>query len=214
MKRTTLADEESATPLPRWVDGFLSESLCNEILDELEVTLWKPSTVSYRLDGGKSRHGLSRRRRSETAHEEWFSPELKLILRQIEKRIARLLGLRAYCHESWQALRYGRGDKFMEHFDVGHGDDGLHRERERSIVIYLNSPDRGGSTTFRELGLKVEARCGRLLTWKNLLPNGEIDLTMLHASAPVVRGIKTVLVTWVRPNNHKPRRDQCSVRRI
>lgn len=195
-----LAAQRTAT-LPRWVDGFLSEPMCNKILDELEITLWKPSTVVYRRSGGELRQGLSRSRRSETAHEQWFSPELKRVLRRIDSRLARLLGHDPVRHEAWQATRYRRGDTFQDHFDAGHWSDDPHGERERSVVIYLRAPARGGGTRFRELGLDVQARVGRLLTWGNLLPNGEPDPRMLHAGTPVTRGVKIVLVTWIRQND-------------
>jgi len=198
MKRATLRK----VPLPehgvRWTDGFLSEQACRRILEELEISFWKPSSVISRQQDGLLKSYGSTRRVSETAHEQWFSIELRRELRRIETRVAAMISADAARFEEWQATRYLRGGRFDPHLDTGYWADEPAGEREKTVVIYLDTPGAGGGTRFEELGLVVDARAGRLVTWDNLLADGEKNPRMLHSAVPVARGIKTVLVTWVR----------------
>jgi hypothetical protein len=182
---------------PLCVDGFLSRRTCERILEELSITFWKPSTV-LSLRNGDLRTEQSRSRLSQTAHEKWFTPELKRELHKIERRLSALLGSCKGCFEPWQATQYRRGDKFDYHYDAGYWMDASAGDREKTVLIYLNTLNRGGSTHFKKLGIEVAAQAGRLLTWSNLLPDGGCDLRMLHAGLPVFHGVKTILVTWVR----------------
>jgi len=183
---------------PLWIDDFLAPETCELIREELEFSFWRPSTVVRREAGGLLRDRRSKMRVSETTSADWFSPELSREIRKIETRLTRVLGYTRERFEPWQATRYGMGGKFDFHFDCGCWREDPAGEREATLLLYLDSPARGGSTYFRDLGLTVEARAGRLLVWRNLLTNGEPDPRMIHSAAPVKSGKKTTLVTWVR----------------
>ena len=197
-RRAALADPFPLESKPRWTDGFLSSRTCAWILDELEIALWRPSSVVARRQNGSLKDYYSTRRVSETAYEEWFSPALRRELRKIERRIAAMLGAEVARFEEWQASLYRRGGRFDFHFDAGYWAHEPAGDREKTVLIFLDTPGAGGGTRFKELNIEVNARAGRLLTWDNLLPGGERDPLMLHAGVPVARGIKTVLVTWIR----------------
>lgn len=181
-----------------WLDGFLSAQRCARVLEELEFAFWSPSTVVRRTFDGELHSFHSGTRVSETTHQEWFSAGLQREIRVIEQRLIKLIGCRPDRYEEWQATRYRTGGKFEYHFDSGYWADEPAGDREKTILIYLETPARGGSTKFRELDVDVKPQAGRLLVWDNLLPGGGRDPNMLHASVPVARGRKTVLVTWVR----------------
>ena len=197
MKRYTHTEVSSGHMSVRWIDAFLARGTCDRILEELDVAFWKPSTVVRRRYDGLSTES-SDSRRSDTAHEKWFSPQLKRDLRVIERRLVRLLGCDKARYEAWQATRYRRGDRFDYHYDAGYWSAEPSGDRERTVLIYLTTPCRGGGTQFRELNVDVEARAGRLLTWTNILPSGKSNLRSLHAGAPVASGTKTVIVNWIR----------------
>jgi prolyl 4-hydroxylase len=181
-----------------WMDGFLPAQTCALLIEELNFTLWRPSTVVSRYADGLLRDHPSRCRVSETSTQEWFSRELLREIRNIERRLVRLLGLPLECYEPWQATRYGVGGKFAFHNDAGHWKNDQAGERRTSVILYLQSPREGGSTRFRDLRRDVEPRAGRLLVWNNLLESGECNPRMIHSSVPVRRGTKSVLVTWIR----------------
>jgi hypothetical protein len=111
---------------------------------------------------------------SGTAHEEWFSSELKAILRRVEKRLHRLFGADPAHLESWQATNYCRQGKFDYHLDAGYWDDHYAGDRILTFLLYLRTSLKGGGTYFRALDTYVDARAGRLLVWENLFPNGSV----------------------------------------
>jgi hypothetical protein len=193
--RARLAAERGEPPC--WMDGFLSRRECEAMLEELRWAFWKPSAVVTRAAGGRLHSSVTATRVSESTHEEWFTDELCRQIAKVEKRL-RAFGVLPERCESWQATRYHPGGTFDYHFDSGYWAAEPAGERERTVLVYLERPAEGGSTRFRELSLDVEPAPGRLLIWNNLLPGGERNPAMLHSAAPVVRGTKTVLVTWTR----------------
>ena len=50
-------------------------------------------------------------------------------------------------------------------------------ERTHSVVLYLETPERGGETRFPLLDLSVKSLSGRLLIWSNLDSSGQSDPT-------------------------------------
>jgi prolyl 4-hydroxylase len=181
-----------------WIESFLRPEKCASILDELRFAFWSPSAVTDYKPWREPRTMLTPMRVSETTSERWFTPELRRTMRSIDRRLESLVPHFQTRREEWQATRYGVGGKFDYHLDGGHWTSGRGGYREHSVVIYLNTPRRGGATHFRELDVQVEARTGRLLVWRNMLDRHERDLDMLHAATPLVAGRKIVLVTWVR----------------
>lgn len=191
------------SPLPDperlfWIESFLRPDQCAAILDELQFAFWSPSAVANYKPWRGLRTMQSPMRVSESTSETWFTPSLKRVMRSIDRRMASLLPHFLTRREDWQATRYGAGGKFDYHLDGGHwpGEHGGYREH--SVILYLNTPRRGGATHFRELDIEVPAKAGRLLVWRNLIERDQRDLDMLHAGMPLVAGRKVVLVTWVR----------------
>lgn len=184
-----------------WIDGFLRPKECAQILQELPFAFWFPSSVlvNYKDAGLKSVRSGSRL--SESALEEWFTPELLRVLRGIQKRLTRFIPGIERRREVWQATRYRTGGKFDYHYDCGKWGDDPAGERLHTVVIYLDTPRRGGSTRFFSFDFEIKARAGRLLAWKNLNVSGQCDREMLHSSVPLAEGRKTILVTWVRQRN-------------
>jgi prolyl 4-hydroxylase len=185
------------------LDDFLTPAQCALLLEELEFAFWEPSGVSYFRRGLGSRNGFSRRRVSETAQQQWFSKPIERLLARVDARLDRLIPRFTSRRERWQATRYGRGGKFDYHLDSGHFRHEPAGEREHTVMIYLNRPRAGGGTHFSELELEIEPQPGRLLLWRNLKRNRQLDRDMLHSGRPVVAGHKTVLVTWVRQRAHE-----------
>jgi prolyl 4-hydroxylase len=181
-----------------WLDNFISDDTCAKIRSELEYAHWRPSTVVSRGRGGNTVVHHSRSRLSESAMEEWFSDDLARIVAAIDRRLVRMLRASKSRYESWQAIRYGKGGKFDYHYDSGYWRAEPGAERQITVLLYLNTPRRGGSTHFRELALDIEARAGRLVLWENLLADGERDPKMIHCSVPLQCGRKLALVTWIR----------------
>ncbi len=182
-----------------WVDDFVDQALCREIVDELEFALWRDSQVVTRDQATMRLIGVTDvRRRSLSTQERWFSDELIAIVRRIEQRLCEEFGVAPDHLESWQGLRYGRGGKFELHHDAGAFADEPAGERVFTFLLYVRSPKQGGQTYFPEFDRLVPATAGRLLAWQNLLPDGSPDPRMRHAATPVHKGTKVALTTWSR----------------
>lgn len=183
---------------PTFIDGFLTARTCERMLDELDYAFWQPSTVVNRDAAGVVVAQRSAMRISETAMEALFPPAAARIAERTRERVARVLRVSKARFETWQAVRYRSGGKFDYHLDAGLWSSEPAGERVWTVMLYLDTPGAGGATTFKQLGLKVDAVAGRLLFWKNLLSDGTPNPWMLHRGAPVRRGRKTILVTWIR----------------
>lgn len=186
------------------VDGFVTPPECELILSELRFTLWADSAVVKYIGDENSPAYYSDMRRSQTAGQVWFTDELNEALAVIEERLALLLASSRKHFEEWQATRYGRGDRFDYHVDGGNWEQTAAGERKRSIIMYLDTPRRGGGTRFRALNRTIKARAGRVLIWNNLLPTGKCNFAMIHAGLPVKEGTKTILVSWERERQLRP----------
>jgi prolyl 4-hydroxylase len=191
--RTRLEEEQVVA-----IDRFVSAQDCGLMLDELNHTLWRPSAVVNKNAAGALVNRNSEVRVSESAQEDWFSAELLACLRKQERRLARWLGEGVENFEPWQATRYAKGGHFDLHLDVGYWSDEPAGERRTTVLLFLDTPSRGGGTSFPRLDLDFKAQAGRVLIWNNLLSNGEADRSKLHSGKPLLRGSKTTLVSWIR----------------
>ncbi len=185
------------------LDDWLAPEDCADILNELRFCWWQPSQLAF-LDGqGCPTTRLSIARSSRTTAECWMGQRIKGHLRRIERRLGRTLGIEPPALEPWQAVRYRRGERFDEHHDAGLFHASPHGERTISFVLYLTDNPGGGATVFPALGARIQPKAGRLLTWRNLLDNGQLDRRMIHAGLPA-RNTKTILTTWAHERQVRP----------
>ena len=82
--------------------------------------------------------------------------------------------------------RPGHDERFQPHFDS------VHDVANRYLVLlwYLNDVTEGGETEFRQLGVKVAARQGRLLVFPPYW-------MFQHAGLPPISGPKFILSTYL-----------------
>ena len=186
-----------APPL-RVLDGMLGDTECAELIELARPRLQRALTVD---DNGKQQ--IDQRRTSEGMF--FTLGELPLI-RQIEQRLAGLLGVPATHGEGLQVLHYLPGQEYKPHFDWFDPDlpgfEAITRDggqRIASVVMYLNTPEQGGGTAFPELGLTVTARRGSAVYFA--YEGG--DVSSLHAGLPVMRGEKWIATKWLRERPYR-----------
>jgi prolyl 4-hydroxylase len=103
--------------------------------------------------------------------------------------------------ESINVVFYGVGQEYTAHYDTI--SDGTKTEyRFISPLLYFNTPDRGGSTSFpkagpNEEGVHVPAVKGNLMFFYDLLEDGNIDSYSVHAGTPVLEGEKWIGAAWI-----------------
>jgi len=125
------------------------------------------------------------------------------LIARIEQRIADLLQWPVDHGEGLQVLRYRPGAEYRPHHDYF---DPVHPGTERilqrggqrvaSLVMYLNTPEGGGATTFPDVGLEVWPVRGNAVFFSYDRPHPATRT--LHGGAPVTLGEKWVATKWLR----------------
>ena len=126
---------------------------------------------------------------------------------RIEARIARLLDWPVDHGEALQVLNYGPGAQYKPHHDYFDpampGTDRLLRrggQRVATVVMYLNTPERGGATVFPESHFEVAAIKGNAVFFSYDRPHAMT--CTLHGGAPVLAGEKWIVTKWLRAGEH------------
>lgn len=125
------------------------------------------------------------------------------LITRIETRLSALVNWPVENGEGLQVLRYAPGAEYKPHFDYFDPAQAgtaavLKRGGQRvgTIVIYLNTPEEGGATTFPDAGLTVHPMAGHAVFFSYAHPSPATRT--LHGGAPVVRGEKWVATKWLR----------------
>lgn len=177
--------------------AFLTPKRAAGMVSDLRYVRWQSSRVVARAEAGLTITD-DPARVSRTAGQVWFNHALSKRVEQIEERLCADFGVAPDHLETWQAVQYDPGGKFETHLDGGTFGDEPGGERVLTFLLFLERPASGGETYFPEFDLLIEPTAGKLVVWKNLLPDGEIDRRFLHAATPVREGRKTILTTWSR----------------
>jgi prolyl 4-hydroxylase len=105
--------------------------------------------------------------------------------------------------EGLQILRYRPGAEYRPHhdyFDPVHPGTAkiLERGGQRvgTLVMYLNTPEGGGATTFPDVGLEVAPVRGNAVFFS--YDRAHPSTRTLHGGAPVTAGEKWVATKWLR----------------
>ena len=184
--------------LPRVIvfADLLAADECSEIIALARERLTRSETVLTQTGGTE----ISAARTSEGM---FFERAENALVARIEQRIAALLNWPLDHGEGLQVLRYAPGAEYKPHYDYFDPDEAgtpliLRRggQRVASLVMYLNTPARGGATVFPDAGLAVAPQCGNAVFFS--YPRAHPDTRTLHGGAPVLEGEKWVATKWLR----------------
>ena len=89
-------------------------------------------------------------------------------------------------HDSYQILKYGEGQKFVNHID-----DHEFYHRRLSLVYYINDNYEGGEIVFPRFGITYKPKANELL----LFPSTYV---YNHSVLPVISGTRYAVVSWLR----------------
>ncbi|MGY0561419.1 2OG-Fe(II) oxygenase [Luteimonas sp. A277] len=181
--------------------GLLSDQECDALVDLSRDRLARSSTVN--LDTGADEVHVAR-----TSQGMFLRRDENALVARIEARIAALLEWPVENGEAMQVLRYGVGAEYRPHYDYFDPDRPgvggiLARggQRVASVVMYLNTPARGGATTFPDARFEAGAVKGNAVFFSYDRPHPMTGT--LHAGAPVLEGEKWVATKWLRERAHK-----------
>jgi prolyl 4-hydroxylase len=180
--------------------GLLSGEECDQLIlnawDRLEPSnVVNPVTGGDQRDEGRTSQGMAFQRGGDS------------LLQTLETRISRLLQWPVENGEGLQILRYAPGTEYRPHYD--YFDPALPGsapllarggQRVATLVIYLNTPERGGATVFPGSRFEVAAIKGNAVFFSYDRPH-PMTLT-LHGGAPVLAGEKWIATKWLRERRH------------
>lgn len=180
--------------------GLLADEECEAFIELAGPRLVRSTTVEPDT-GGDMVHP------DRTSHGMGFARGENALCQRVEARIARLLDWPLENGEGLQVLCYGPGAQYRPHHDYFDpampGSDVLLRrggQRVASVVIYLNTPERGGATVFPDVHFEVAAVKGNAVFFS--YDRAHPMTRTLHAGAPVVAGEKWILTKWLRVGAH------------
>lgn len=180
--------------------GLLSDEECDALVELSRGRLARSSTVN--LDTGADEVHAAR-----TSQGMFLRRGENALVTRIEARIAALLEWPVENGEAMQVLRYGVGAEYRPHHDYFDPDRPgagaiLARggQRVASVVMYLNTPARGGATTFPDARFEAAAVKGNAVFFSYDRPHPMTGT--LHGGAPVLEGEKWVATKWLRERRY------------
>lgn len=88
-------------------------------------------------------------------------------------------------HEQYSILKYGKGQKFVNHID-----DHKDYNRKMSLVYYLNDEYTGGEIVFPRFGITYKPAPNELIIFPSIFVYN-------HSVLPVIEGTRYAVVSWL-----------------
>lgn len=89
-------------------------------------------------------------------------------------------------HDSYGILKYGEGQKFVNHID-----DSPNATRRVSTVYYLNDNYTGGEINFPRFGVTLKPKANQMVIFPS-------SFVYNHSVDPVVEGKRYAVVSWIK----------------
>jgi len=124
------------------------------------------------------------------------------VAKRVRARISEIVRVHPHYFESFQFLRYKRGQYYKPHHDAA----GLTRasldaakHRVYTFFLYLNDVTDGGATNFPQLNLSVQPARGAAILWPSVRNEDpwQVDMRTEHQAEIVRRGAKYSMNIWI-----------------
>ena len=176
--------------------GLLSDEECDAVVAAARPRMVRSETVVVET-------GASEVNEARTSRGMFFERGENAVCKRIEQRIATLLSWPVVNGEGLQVLHYLPGAEYRPHHDyfdpAKSGTPAITArggQRVGTLIMYLNSPEKGGGTTFPDVGLEVGPVKGNGVFFSYERPHPSTKT--LHGGAPVIAGEKWVATKWLR----------------
>lgn len=124
-------------------------------------------------------------------------------VRKVDKLIATVSQTKESHGEYLNLLRYSPGQEYKGHYDAIQVDadcaiynDG--GQRCQTALIYLNSVNDGGNTTFPKLGKSIRPKAGSMVVFTNVDKDNKVKRKSYHAGETTISSNKWLLTKWIR----------------
>ncbi len=176
--------------------NLMSHDECDQLVELARARLVRSETVVTTT--GASEVNVAR-----TSEGMFFDRGENELCDRIEQRIAKLVRWPTENGEGLQILRYQPGAEYKPHYDyfdpAQPGTPTILKrggQRVGTLVTYLNTPARGGATTFPDVAVEVAPVKGNAVFFSYDRPHP--GTRSLHGGAPVLEGEKWVATKWLR----------------
>jgi prolyl 4-hydroxylase len=176
--------------------NLLSHEECDELIKLASARMTRSEIIVDQTGGSEVNE-------ARTSFGMFFDREDNEICTRIEHRIAKLLNWPLENDEGLQLLNYKPGAEYRPHHDYfntcSQGTSSLLKrggQRVGNLVMYLNTPEEGGGTTFPDVGLEVAPVKGNAVFFS--YDRAHVSTKTLHGGAPVISGEKWVATKWLR----------------
>ena len=176
--------------------GLLADDECDALVAAAEPRMARSETVVNQTGGNEINP-------SRTSRGMFFGRAESPLCQRIEERIAALLNWPVIHGEGLQVLHYQPGAEYKPHHDYfDPAQPGMAAvlarggQRVGTLVMYLNTPERGGGTSFPDVALEVAPIKGNAVFFS--YDRAHASTRTLHGGAPVLAGEKWVATKWLR----------------
>ncbi len=176
--------------------GLLSHAECDELVAQARPRMVRSETVVNETGGNEVNA-------ARTSDGMFFGRAETPLCDRIERRIAALVNWPVENGEGLQVLHYRPGAEYKPHHDYFDPEQPgmaavLKRGGQRvgTLVMYLNTPEAGGGTTFPDVQLEVAPIKGNAVFFS--YDRAHAITRTLHGGAPVLAGEKWVATKWLR----------------
>lgn len=180
---------------------FLSDDECDALRELAAPRLARSETVDNTTGGSEVNE-------ARTSAGMFFGRGESALITRIEQRIAALLHWPVENGEGLQVLHYRPGAEYKPHYDYFDPNEPgtptiVKRGGQRvgTLVMYLNTPEKGGGTTFPDVFLEVAPQRGNAVFFSYERPHPSTQT--LHGGAPVIAGEKWIATKWLREREFK-----------
>jgi len=176
--------------------NFLSDQECDQLIALAGPRMVRSETVDN-LTGG-SEVNVAR-----TSRGMFFERGETDLIARIRRRIAAMLSWPLENGEGLQVLHYKPGAEYKPHYDyfdpVHPGSAPILKrggQRVGTVLMYLNTPTKGGGTIFPDVGFEVAPIKGNACFFS--YDRAHVNTKSLHGGSPVIEGEKWVATKWLR----------------
>lgn len=176
--------------------NLLSDEECEALIAAAEPRMARSLTVATKTGGEEVND-------DRTSDGMFFQRGESPLLQRIEQRIARLLQWPVENGEGLQVLHYRPDAEYKPHYDyfdpTEPGTPTIVKrggQRVGTLVMYLNTPEKGGGTVFPDVHLEVAPQRGNAVFFSYERPHP--STRTLHGGAPVIAGHKWIATKWLR----------------
>lgn len=120
--------------------------------------------------------------------------------KRLRARISELTRVHPHYFESFQFLRYTKGQYYKSHHDSASTDtNSPSGHRIYTFFLYLSDVESGGDTTFPQLDIRVKPERGSAILWPSVYNHdpAETDLRTSHQAEVVEAGTKYSSNIWI-----------------